>query len=141
MTFDLANHFSSWVGYECNYDQLPTRAIRKAFIEEYAAACRKYSCRIGVENVESQEDVVAKLMDEVDKWRGFPGFYWGLCALIQAADAVADPELSRRYTEYSKLRLAEYSAWKEKEEGLRERGGKEISPREKRGLLRMKTRI
>ncbi|CZR60054.1 related to ethanolamine kinase [Phialocephala subalpina] len=132
--FELANHFSSWVGYECNYDQLPTKTIRKAFIEEYVSACRKYSSRKGEENEEneSKEAAVSKLMDEVDRWRGFPGFYWGLCALIQATDAESDPGMSRRYAEYSKLRFAEYYSWKEEEDGSRDKESTEMSLRERR---------
>ncbi|KAL8695825.1 MAG: hypothetical protein Q9224_003131 [Gallowayella concinna] len=33
--FDIANHFAEWGGFECNYEALPTRSLRRAFIEEY----------------------------------------------------------------------------------------------------------
>lgn len=34
-SFDIANHLSEWAGFECDYTLLPTRAVRRAFIEQY----------------------------------------------------------------------------------------------------------
>lgn len=65
-------------------------------------------------------------MDEVDQFRGAPGFYWGIWALIQATISQIDFD----YASYAEVRLGEYWAWKE---SLGEPvPGKEIPLREKR---------
>ncbi|KAG5746105.1 hypothetical protein H9Q70_011199 [Fusarium xylarioides] len=83
--FELANHFAEWTGFDCDYDLLPKTSTRRAFIAEYltthAELCREH-------NIPTVNDAsVDHLMRQVDDHRGFPGFYWGLCALIQAETA------------------------------------------------------
>lgn len=76
--FDLANHFAEWAGFNCDYDLLPNRSIRKNFIREYVATQRKLA-GIGLpmdEKAQSEEGVIMRLMGDVDNYRGFPGFYW-----------------------------------------------------------------
>lgn len=68
------------------------------------------------------------LMAEVDRFRGAPGFYWGVWALIQAEISTIDFD----YANYAVLRLDEYWNWKKahlrgqavasnEEESIRER--------------------
>lgn len=47
-------------------------------------------------------------MEEVDSFRGIPGLYWGIWALIQAEISQIDFD----YAAYAELRLAEYFNWK-----------------------------
>jgi ethanolamine kinase len=111
--FDLANHFSEWAGFDCDYTLLPTRQIRREFIREYL---RSYSQYAGTE---------VELMVAIDRYRGMPGFYWGVQALIQA-------DISRvefDWTKYAQRRLEEYWAWRRGEEGMR---GEEMALRERR---------
>ena len=47
-------------------------------------------------------------MAEVDAFRGIPGLYWGVWALIQAEISTIDFD----YVEFARLRLGEYWAWR-----------------------------
>jgi ethanolamine kinase len=70
--FDIANHFAEWGGYDCDYDMLPTRSVRRAFLTEYV---RSYNQHRG-EGDASEAEIVDKLFVDVDQFRGIPGFYW-----------------------------------------------------------------
>lgn len=72
--FDIANHFAEWGGYDCDYNMLPTRSVRRGFLTEYVESFAQHGGK-GVEN-QKQEDVVEKLFQDVDRFRGIPGFYW-----------------------------------------------------------------
>ena len=61
-------------------------------------------------------------------FRGIPGFYWGIWALIQATISQIDFD----YGAYAEVRLGEYWAWRGEEDGAREREGREMSERERR---------
>jgi ethanolamine kinase len=54
------------------------------------------------------EEEVERLMAEVDLFRGVPGFYWGIWALIQATISQIDFD----YAQYALVRLGEYNAWR-----------------------------
>lgn len=62
-------------------------------------------------------------MDEVDAFRGVPGFYWGVWALIQKGIS----QIHFDYAGYAEVRLGEYWDWKKEwegeggEKGVRER--------------------
>jgi len=115
--FDIANHFSEWGGFECEYERLPTRSARREFIKVYLRSFhehRKDGITVTAEETE-------KLMDEVDQFRGVPGFYWGIWALIQAEISQIDFD----YASYAEVRLAEYNAWRENTETPREKRWKE----------------
>jgi ethanolamine kinase len=120
--FDVANHFAEWVGYECDYTAVPTVAHRQAFIHEYI----KTYAELSDEPLDLDEEV-RKLDDEVNAFRGVPGFYWGLWAAIQAV--ISDIDFD--YAGYSELRLGEYWAVKNEESGQRKRSGQEMPLREK----------
>lgn len=123
--FDIANHFAEWGGFDCDYNVLPTRSQRRDFIAQYA---RRYfellpdSSELGVE-AEAE-----KLFEEVDLFRGVPGFYWGIWALIQATIS----EIDFDYASYAETRLGEYWAWKAEFDGSRAKSGTEMPLRERR---------
>ncbi|KAL5089419.1 hypothetical protein Trisim1_005697 [Trichoderma cf. simile WF8] len=120
--FDIANHFAEWAGYDCDYAAMPSRSQRHAFIREYIATYAKLS-----NNGMDLEEETDKLVREVDVFRGVPGFYWGIWALIQATISHIDFD----YASYAELRLGEYWAYKAEEDGSRAAAGKEIPLREK----------
>lgn len=120
--FDVANHFAEWGGFECDYTALPTISQRRAFIREYI----KTYAELSDEHLDLEEDT-RKLEDEVNVFRGVPGFYWGLWAAIQAT--ISDIDFD--YARYSELRLGEYRAVKEEESGHRKAQGLEKPLREK----------
>jgi ethanolamine kinase len=70
--FDIANHFAEWGGFACDYEKLPTRSTRREFIRVYLQSFHEHR-KDGVEVTDSEVD---HLMDEVDLFRGVPGFYW-----------------------------------------------------------------
>ncbi|KAK4450916.1 kinase-like domain-containing protein [Podospora aff. communis PSN243] len=99
--FELANHFSEWAGFECDYSRVPTRTTRRGFIRAY---------------LEAYPSLLPGLwLRTVDTFRGIPGFYWGLCALIQAEASTGTIDFD--YSGYAEKRLAEYQAWRRATEG------------------------
>ncbi|KAG0639714.1 kinase-like domain-containing protein [Tuber brumale] len=109
--FELANHFSEWGGLECDYSRLPTRSVRREFISTYLSSFELH--RSGATAATISAGQIDDLMNEVDLFRGIPGFYWGVWALIQATISQIDFD----YASYADVRLAEYWAWKETFEG------------------------
>lgn len=71
-SFDIANHFAEWAGYDCDYNMLPTRSVRRQFLTEYV---KSYSHHRGLPE-SSQPDIVDQLCRDVDRYRGIPGLYW-----------------------------------------------------------------
>lgn len=121
--FDVANHFAEWAGYDCDYSAMPTVAKRHAFISEYI----KTYLKLCEEPELDEEEEIQKLMDEVDIYRGVPGFYWGIWASIQAMIS----EIDFDYASYSESRLSEYWAFKREQDGSRAAAGEEMPLREK----------
>lgn len=125
--FDLANHFAEWGGFDCDFSVLPTRSQRRAFITEYV---RAYFASLAPPPDEQIDEVaeVTRLMAEVDVFRGVPGFYWGIWALIQATIS----EIDFDYASYAEVRLGEYWAWRAEQDGSRKASGVEMPLRERR---------
>lgn len=124
--FDIANHFAEWGGFDCDHHLLPTQSQRRDFIRAYI---QSYFSHIKGKSAAVNEDEEARqLFAEVDVFRGLPGFYWGIWALIQATISQIDFD----YASYAEVRLGEYWAWREESDGSRVASGKEISVREKR---------
>ncbi|RMJ09206.1 hypothetical protein CDV36_011176 [Fusarium kuroshium] len=125
--FELANHFAEWTGFECDYTLLPTRSTRRAFIREYLSEIDRLQQDGDNAHIPSvSEAQVNHLMAQVDSFRGFPGFYWGLCALIQAETSTGSIDFD--YAGYAEKRLAEYWDWRRVHDGSVEG----ISQREER---------
>lgn len=120
--FDIANHFAEWGGFSCDFNALPTRSVRRQFIEEYISSYTSHT------ELQPNIDYVSRLFEEVDMFRGAPGLYWGIWALIQATISQIDFD----YPSYAEIRLGEYWAWRAEESGSREREGKEKPLRERR---------
>ncbi|KAM7202450.1 Protein kinase-like domain containing protein [Rhypophila sp. PSN 637] len=126
--FDLANHFAEWGGFDCDYNTLPTRSQRREFIQDYI---HSYFSLFPASKQPSKVDEAAeveRLFNEVDHFRGIPGFYWGIWALIQATISQIDFD----YASYAETRLGEYYAWRAEISGEREKSGAEAPLRERR---------
>ncbi|KAM0322837.1 hypothetical protein ACHAQA_009178 [Verticillium albo-atrum] len=121
--FDLANHFAEWGGFDCDWSVMPTQAERRTFVTKYIESY--FSSGQGEVDLEAE---VTKLTDEVDLFRGVPGFYWGIWALIQATIS----EIDFDYASYAETRLSEYWAWKAEADGSRAASGADKPLREKR---------
>ncbi|KID99392.1 Protein kinase-like domain protein, partial [Metarhizium majus ARSEF 297] len=123
VAFDISNHFAEWVGYNCDYAAIPTKSQRLAFIREYIASYAKLSGE-----AMDEEEETRKLMEEVDVFRGVPGFFWGIWSLIQAMISHIDFD----YASYAEERLGEYWAFKAEDDGTRAASGKQIPLREEK---------
>lgn len=105
--FDIANHFSEWGGFDCDYSVLPTCSQRKEFLQHYVRSFCSHA-----HLVLSQTETVRAIDDlhtQINLYRGVPGFYWGVWSLIQAQISHIDFD----YAAYAEKRLAEYYAWKD----------------------------
>ncbi|KAF4979335.1 hypothetical protein FZEAL_4441 [Fusarium zealandicum] len=131
--FELANHFAEWAGFECDYTLLPTRSTRRDFIREYLQTHSEITRdRAAAAAPDVTDAAVDHLMGQVDAFRGFPGFYWGLCALIQAETSTGTIEFD--YGGYAEKRLDEYRAWRSVDDG-NIKANEELPLREKRWAL------
>lgn len=132
--FDIANHFAEWGGFDCDFSVLPTRSQRREFITEYIRSyfrmlpAEKRKKTTGGDHDHNEATEIQKLTDEVDVFRGLPGFYWGIWALIQATIS----EIDFDYASYAEVRLGEYWAWKAEVDGSRQEKGEELPLRERR---------
>jgi ethanolamine kinase len=137
--FDIANHFAEWGGYDCDYSMMPTRSVRRQFLTEYI---KSYSQFRGIPEC-TQQEIVDRLYEDVDRFRGIPGLYWyvlpqykwtltdnhrGVWALIQAQISQIDFD----YASYAETRLGEYYAWRREVDGSRAQAGEEMPLRERR---------
>ncbi|CRG84971.1 hypothetical protein PISL3812_02133 [Talaromyces islandicus] len=124
--FDIANHFAEWGGYDCDYNMMPTRSVRREFLTEYVKSFVQHGGK-GADS--DQQKVVEKLFQDVDRFRGIPGFYWGVWSLIQAKISQIDFD----YASYAEIRLGEYWAWRHEQDGTRAQNTGEVMPlRERR---------
>ncbi|KAF2030121.1 kinase-like protein [Setomelanomma holmii] len=110
-SFDIANHFAEWGGFDCDYNAMPTRSVRRAFLREYLRSFSTHSDRT------YKDSDLEELFEQVDIFRGLPGFYWGIWALIQAQISLIDFD----YASYAEVRLGEYFAWKDGQTTEREK--------------------
>jgi ethanolamine kinase len=120
-SFDIANHFAEWGGFDCDYSAMPTRTIRRAFLREYLRSFNAH------QNKSYKESELEELFDQVDRFRGVPGFYWGIWALIQAQISLIEFD----YANYAEIRLGEYFAWKKTLDGGKETDNERMVQREK----------
>lgn len=130
--FDLANHFAEWGGFDCDFNVLPTRYERRDFIQSYVRSYRQYKkppqTDDRAQSSKPIEEEVEHLIGEVDAFRGIPGLYWGIWALIQAEISQIDFD----YASYADIRLGEYKDWKAEDDGSRAAEGRDMPLRERR---------
>jgi ethanolamine kinase len=75
--FDMANLFCEFAGFECNYDQFPTAALRREF---YAAYLPSDATTMEIDALEA----------EVAAWTPVTHAFWALWAVIQAKYSAID---------------------------------------------------
>lgn len=119
--YDLANHFSEWAGYDCDYNLLPTRSTRRQFIEQYLEYFGRHAER-------SRNLSPDQLCQEVDRYRGMPGLVWGVFSLIQ--QEISEVEFDWQL--FADQKLAEFWAWRRETDGDREKEGKDVPLRERK---------
>lgn len=104
-------------------NMLPTRSIRHEFLGEYLSSYDAHST-----SKDPNATSLESLETEVDRYRGMPGLYWGIWALIQAQISLIDFD----YASYAEVRLGEYSAWRNEVTGHRSKENAEAPLRERR---------
>lgn len=109
--FDIANHFAEWAGFDCDYSAVPTKSQRKEFLTHYVQSFLAQDESSSSADIEAE--AVERLYQQVDLYRGVPGFYWGIWALIQAEISQIDFD----YASYAEKRLGEYWAWRAESDG------------------------
>lgn len=85
-----------------------------------------YSSHTTLPSKSDEKTYAKQLFDEVDAYRGVPGLYWGIWALIQATISQIDFD----YASYAEVRLQEYWDWRAEESGTRAKEGREMPLRE-----------
>ncbi|KAK0709852.1 kinase-like domain-containing protein [Lasiosphaeria miniovina] len=121
--FDIANHFSEWGGFACDYTTLPGRTVRREFIGRYLSS---YGEHAGIITADL-ELAVSELAAAVDRFRGLPGLLWAVHAFVSVLESKVDFD----WIPYASKRLAEYRAWKAHEDGVQLESGGEVSLRER----------
>ncbi|KAM0723083.1 hypothetical protein Q7P37_001283 [Cladosporium fusiforme] len=128
--FDISNHFAEWAGFDCDHAAVPTKSQRREFIRHYVTSFYDH-CISDTESMAMEIDLRAaidQVYEQVDFFRGIPGFYWGVWSLIQATISNIDFD----YKSYAEIRLGEYWSWKAEMDGSRKEQGAEMPLREKR---------
>jgi ethanolamine kinase len=92
-TFDIANHFCEWAGFECDYSNYPNKELQKQWIKIYLIHKNEFLVDL--------EGQIQKYLFEVEIFKKASHLYWGLWGLLQAA--ISDIEFN--YYEYSMKRL------------------------------------
>ncbi|KAL9117117.1 MAG: hypothetical protein Q9187_006349 [Circinaria calcarea] len=124
--FDLALHLSEWADLDLNYHHIPTRSVRRAFLTEYIRSFQSHlpsSSESSDPKPKSEDEnetaaLLENLMQQVDRYRGLPGLWWGIWSLLQAETSTEGFDYGR----YAHKRLGEYWVWR----GEAEAAGKEV---------------
>lgn len=87
--------------------------MRRAFLQEYLHSYASHLSGKSSAKEPDPEAALEMLFSGVDRFRGIPGLYWGIWALIQATISQIDFD----YASYAEVRLGEYWAWRAATEG------------------------
>lgn len=98
--FDIANHLAEWQGFDCNKSAIPEASTSNPIMVKWVKGY--------LNNKKATNEEVSDLIDEVSRFYGMPGFYWGVWAMIQSE--ISDIDFN--YASYGKSRLQEYWNWK-----------------------------
>ncbi|KAJ5662387.1 uncharacterized protein N7477_010003 [Penicillium maclennaniae] len=122
--FEIASHFACWIGNECDYTKIPSKYTRRQFLVAYT----KSYCQHRGLSPSAEAELLERLSEDVDRYRGIPGFYWALWGFVHSETS----ELDFDSAAYGKQRLEEYYAWKREYDGSRANTGEEMPFREQR---------
>lgn len=100
--FDIANHFNEMCGFECEYENYPSRPVQLKWLRTYLEAAASQS--EGESKAVVTDEEVEQLYREVNKFALASHFYWGVWALVQAQLSDIDFD----YMPYAVLRFNEY---------------------------------
>ncbi|KAL7717612.1 ethanolamine kinase [Entamoeba marina] len=103
--FDLANHFVEWCGFECNWDNFPSKETQRRFLSIYVS----HNTGKDVDDA-MVVDRVNELLEDVKWFELASHYFWGVWASIEAALSSID----FGYMDYSHMRLERYFVVKER---------------------------
>eukprot|EP01114_Cavostelium_apophysatum_P010759 TRINITY_DN24876_c0_g1_i1.p1 TRINITY_DN24876_c0_g1~~TRINITY_DN24876_c0_g1_i1.p1 ORF type:complete len:353 (-),score=113.41 TRINITY_DN24876_c0_g1_i1:6-1064(-) len=95
--YDIANHFNEWAGFECYFNQYPSKELQFGFFKAYLKA---FNGR------EPTEKELNDLYVEVSKFTLASHYFWGVWALAQAEISSIDFD----YMDYARKRFKQYFA-------------------------------
>ncbi|KAJ1953357.1 hypothetical protein GGI12_006030 [Dipsacomyces acuminosporus] len=92
--FDIANHFNTFAGFECDYSRYPTKEFQLAWFKTY------------LEHIDqdASPEVLESMYKEISLFQLAPHYCWGVWALLQAS--VSDIDFD--YMGYAKHRFDRY---------------------------------
>lgn len=100
-SFDVANHFCEYSGFECDYSKYPSKEFQRSWIRIYLLEWARLS---GLSQVEPSADEVEAMLHEVAIFTLAAHCFWGLWGLTQAQHSDIDFD----YMNYACCRFAEY---------------------------------
>ncbi len=121
--FDIANLFAEWAGPDGELSWMPTCSQRMHFIHGYVRSFHDHNAVHGSGAFTTAQDDVSQLYEQVECFRGLPGLYWGIWALIQASISGIDFD----YAAYAERRFGEFYDWKATEQGFPNRSVREAA--------------
>lgn len=158
--FDLACHFSEWMGFDCTIEWTPGKAARRTFLAEYLHSYKKHARRTSFNHLKDEEFKVplfrADSGEKVEAVNGTNGDSNGykdraeeeldrLCAEVDHFRGVPGlfwgvwsliqasiSDIDFDYTWYAERRLQDYWDWKHEVTGARKAEGREMPVRERR---------
>lgn len=93
-SFDIANHFCEFAGFDCDYSCYPSEPLQRQWIKEYLTHSGE----------DSSEESVSQVYQEVEIFTLVAHFFWCLWAIVQAH--VSDIPFD--YMAYAVMRFKEF---------------------------------
>ena len=100
-SFDVANHFCEFSGFDCDYSKYPSKEFQRSWIRIYLQEWARLS---GRGHVEPSTDEIEAMLHEVAVFTLAAHFFWGLWGLTQAQHSDIDFD----YMNYACYRFAEF---------------------------------
>lgn len=107
-SFDLANHFMEWQGFDCKVELIPELKLSNPVLRYWAFHYLSAEASFKESRPPAESDIDSLIL-EIASWWGMPGFYWGIWSAIQST--ISDIDFD--YADYAGKRLGEYKQWKQ----------------------------
>lgn len=94
--FDIANHFSEWAGFECDWSRVPSRSVQSAWVRTYLEALPADH----VPRFYNEESLLA----DVRRCGPAVQLFWAIWSLLQSTLS----EIEFDYTDYASRRMLRF---------------------------------
>jgi ethanolamine kinase len=102
-SFDVANHFCEYAGFDCDYSKYPTPEYRWRWIRIYLQEWSRLS-----DTKQDEHHHIDAMFREVSIFTLAAHFFWGLWGLAQAQNS----DIEFDYMNYACLRFSQYEQQK-----------------------------